>query len=567
MSLKILYSEKLFIISIAAIAVIFNLLPYVYQKQNSTPDKIYTGSFPIILDKPTYLAEMVQGKENNWKIIDKYTSEPQKPVLIYTLYVLMGHVARISGLSLESVFFIGRFFFGLILLYTVIYFIRCFIYSENQRKLAYLFALFSSGFGWLTQIYSIDTWLPDTIPMVRFSYFPHIMMANAAFFLALLFFWRIFEEKNNRRWAILAGILLFVLNFVLPFSGLMLYFLAISLTFILYFKNKNSVTKNARNILLFYALSVPSLLYLGYLGTQDKIWSIIEKQNILPSPPPINIITGYGLVLFLSLYGLLILYRKDQVKGLFFTVWILSVPVLAYIPLWIYPMQRRFLETGFYVPLAITASFGAKGIYDHIKSKGIKDFKLKLVSIFGMFIFPFMIAGNIQNWLQFKYFFKQTDNSDFYTPKENIDAIEWLRDNSPENSIILSSLHSGNLIPYYANRTVYLGHAPSTLYVGDKYYEVENFYSEKYLPNEMFEFLKERKIDYVFYSNEEWSIGNLDPENYDFLNEVYPLDRNTAKTNLCPDNDNSADNRSSGCITAKAYKDKTVKIYKFINNN
>ena len=70
MTKNFLNSEKKFIIVIAALAMLFNLLPYIYQSQVAPPDKIYIGSFPIIYDKPTYLAEMIQGEQGNWKMIN-----------------------------------------------------------------------------------------------------------------------------------------------------------------------------------------------------------------------------------------------------------------------------------------------------------------------------------------------------------------------------------------------------------------------------------------------------------------------------------------------------------------
>lgn len=143
MSINFLYSEKFFVILIAAVAILFNLLPYIRQYQFTPPDKTYVGSLPIFYDKPTYLSEMVQGQEGNWKIFNKYTTEPQKEAFVYPFYALMGHIAKMFNTSAEAIFLIGRFFFGLLLLFVVLYFIRYFINDEYQRRFAYFFcALF-----------------------------------------------------------------------------------------------------------------------------------------------------------------------------------------------------------------------------------------------------------------------------------------------------------------------------------------------------------------------------------------------------------------------------------------
>ncbi|MBU4141896.1 hypothetical protein KKE99_03410, partial [Patescibacteria group bacterium] len=57
--------------------------------------------------------------------------------------------------------------------------------------------------------------------------------------------------------------------------------------------------------------------------------------------------------------------------------------------------------------------------------------------------------------------------------------------------------------------------------------ETEDFYSGKYSPNKMIDFLKNKKIDYIFYSeNEKKSedgkqLDYFNPEDYSFLKNVY----------------------------------------------
>lgn len=537
MNLKFLYSEKLFMIAISVIAMLFNLLPYVYQYKISPSDKIYVGSYPIIYDKPTYLLEMAQGEEGNWKIINTNTTEEQKPAFLYPLYLGLGHIARISGISVENIFLISRFFFGIILLGVVLCFIRYFILNENQRKIAYFLALFASGVGWLSMnADSIDFWIPDAIPMVRFSYFPHFSVSGILFLGTIALFFHSLNAKNGRFLAILAGILTFILNFILPFTSVLLYFLISALIIIFFINNKtflqdknNSISwckalwnhNNFKNALIFFAISLPSLFFMYYMGTSDPTWTIVSQQNILPSPPLINIVTGYGLPFAFSLLGLWILIKKDRLKGLFFFVWIFGVIILSYTPLWIYPMQKKFLETGMYVPLAIFASFGIKGIYDCFKNKNIKLLRFKFIYIFVVFAIPLMTGSSFINWKTFVSAVNKTEDVEFYLPKENVEAMKWLRKKTLNNSIILASFKNGNNIPYFAYRIVYVGHMVGTINFEEKLKKVENFYSGKYSAAEMFEFLKKERINYVFYSDEERKLGNLNPEQYDFLKLVY----------------------------------------------
>lgn len=107
-------------------------------------------------------------------------------------------------------------------------------------------------------------------------------------------------------------------------------------------------------------------------------------------------------------------------------------------------------------------------------------------------------------------------------PNENIKALRWLRQNSFSDSIILSSYCNGNIIPYYANRMVYVGHSLMTIDSEKKLQKVEDFYSGKKSPEEMEKFLKDKKISYVFLSEQEKTDNiDFDLENYDFLKKIY----------------------------------------------
>lgn len=544
MNFNFLYSEKFFVISVALIAILFNALPYIYQRQIAPLDKVYIGSYPIVYDKPTYLAEMTQGEEGNWKMINMYTTEPQKPAFLYPLYLGLGHIAGISHISVENIFLISRFFFGTILLFVVLYFIRYFTPGENQRKIAYFLALFASGIGWIFRhIQSLDTGaIPDAAPMVRFSYFPHFSVSHILFLEAILLFYHSLKAKNGRFFAILAGMLSFALNFILPFTSILLYFLIISLLIIFFIndkillKNKPGAiaaskplwnNNNFKSALIFFAISLPSLFFMYRMGTADPVWMIVEKQNILPSPPLIRIITGLGIPLFFSVLGIWALIKKNRPAGLFFSVWIFGVIALSFIPLWIYPMQRRFLETAFYVPIAITAGFGVKMIYDFLKTKNIKFLRLKFTCIFIMFAVPLMTGSNIQNWQIYAYFINETDKPTYYLPKENVEAMKWLRQNTPNDSIILASFANSNVIPYFAARMVYAGHGPMTINFIEKLAIAEKFYSGEYSPAETFNFLKKEKINYVFCSETEKKsedgeqLGYFNPKNYPFLKSIY----------------------------------------------
>lgn len=367
------------------------------------------------------------------------------------------------------------------------------------------------------------------------------MLANALLLVSFLLIYSLFKN-NSFKTATIAGISAFLLNLVLPFESALLYVFTVSLMIFLYFKNRIIFKNNALNIILFFIISAPPFFYMAYLGIYDSLWSVIEKQNILTTPSLINLLLGYGIVPLFSIIGLWALNKKDNFKFIFFSLWISLVFILSHIPISLYPMQRRFIETVFYVPLAITAGFGATAIYDYLKQKQIKNLNYKIFLFSLLFLLPALFFGNLQAWYRYNFAITQNENPFLYLPNKNINAMKWIKQNIPNDSIILASFYNSNNIPYFADKIVYMGHGALTVNFREKLIKTEKFYSGKYSVSEAFDFLKKERVNYIFYSEEEKisarngeQFNQFNPEDYSFLENIY--------------------------------QNNTVKIYKFINNN
>lgn len=510
------FSEKKFIIIIGILIFAFNLAPYLYQPFFNHPDKIYIGSFPILTDLPTYLAKMAQGEEGHWLIMDRFTSEPHQAAPLYLFYTLLGQIARLTHISITSIFLISRFFFGLLFFLTIIYFIKYFVENELQRKLAYLLAISSSGLGWLyLSNWSLDLWNPDFMPMVRFSYFPHMSVATSLLLLSTLFFIRSLRE-NKTKLTILAGSLSFILNFILPFHQVIAYPLIITAALIDLKNNYYNKFNIVKKTILFFLLSIPSFLFLAYIGKTNAVWSIVEKQNILPTPPIINIILGFGFILPLCIWGIYLMFKAKKEDALFFSLWVFYGICFAY--LWFIPMQRRTLETGLYVPMAIIASYALFKIYNYCK-------KSIMYQATVIFLFLFLIfVGNFNNWVEFSTIIKMPEKTIVYFPKTNATALEWLRHNTEPSSIILSSFETGQFIPFLTRRFSYIGHGPETINLKEKNEKVNTFYSNNYTKEKSQKFLKDEKINYIFYSGLEKTSSTFNPNSLDFLQKIYEKD-------------------------------------------
>jgi hypothetical protein len=265
-------------------------------------------------------------------------------------------------------------------------------------------------------------------------------------------------------------------------------------------------------------ISSPAILY--HFWALSNFWTRQQHalQNNLITPPLYNFLLSYGLLFVLSLFGLSLLIKKKN-KGqrdLFLISWWTAQIALPYLP--IFNFQRKLME-GLHFILVITAILGLLFIKQLIKDKFIfKKYLTNPVVLIIFFAFSFALS-NYSIVARDSYFSLST-TSTAYLKKEKMEPMLWLRNNSSENSIILSSYSNSNLIPAFSLRKVYLGHWGMTADAEKKEAGVKLFFA-KYSPTQQKSFLKANSIDYIFYGQEEKKIKNFNPEKADYLEKVY----------------------------------------------
>ncbi|MBD3203551.1 hypothetical protein GF327_04605 [Candidatus Woesearchaeota archaeon] len=96
-----------------------------------------------------------------------------------------------------------------------------------------------------------------------------------------------------------------------------------------------------------------------------------------------------------------------------------------------------------------------------------------------------------------------------YIYPEEHEALEWLKANSKEYSVVLSTYNIGNYIPRYMNNRVYLGHWAQTINFTEKSEDVIEFYQGKSDSIDL------ENIDYIWYGLDEKEVNEnfIPPEN------------------------------------------------------
>lgn len=559
---KIIFSSSFFFISLSFLIIFLNFLPYLHAYLITPPDKEFMGAIFLPADYNFYMSVIDQGKEGRWDFIYFYEPSISQPVPIFYFYLTMGHLAKIIGVSAPVIYFLFLVLLSVSLVAAIYLFLRKFIADIFLRKIIFALLLFGSGFGWFfyslpksvfsflesRYIIPIDFLSPAAMPVLRFSFKPHYLLADilliASVWLLLVYF-----EKRKKSLIVWAGSLIFILNFVLPLHSAVLYLTLLLYCFLRIATERKPPPFDYKLLAAVLLISAfPLILILKNLLTNPIVY-LTEYLSVVRSPSPLGHIIGYGVIFILGAYGIMYSIKKLNYFTNFLMAWLTAIVFLSFLPI---NNQGRFFEAAPYIPISIFAGIGLyelrhlwlkskKYASQHLALSGYKTFVIFIV----LFSFFSSIAILGKFW---------KSNSRFpplqYLDRDKKEAMEWLSRNSPTDAVVLSSQANGNFMPYLAKRYAYLG--SDVIYNHDeRFQETESFYYNTFSEKDALNFLNKNGIKYVFYSDDEKNLAQLKIKDFYF----YSFDQKNGKSQ----NGKSVENYG---FLEKIYQNNKVKIYK-----
>ena len=491
-------------------------------------------------DLPFYYAQIEQVKEGHFLFKNLFTSEPHPRFMFDPFWLGVGLLAKIFSLSSFLAFQLSKFLLIPIFLIVSYYLVAFFFREEIKRKICFIFLIFASGLGAFyleglagdsgalnilfdhrgLPILPIDLWEVSASSFFSIYSPPHLLASLTLivliFLLSLLAF-----ENYKLIYSLAAGFsALFLFQFHPYHLPTIFGVLGVFLLFC-FFKDKKLNFNYLKHYFILLLFSLPPVIY--YFWTLQNFW--VRKahflQNITLTPSLLMVLLGYGFLIPFTLIGIFYILKKKEKnkKDIFLLSWVFTQSLLIYSPL---PFQRRLTE-GLQIALAILTVFGLFYLKDWLKEKPIfqkyfkEVFSNKIFLIYLFFILFFLsnftiIANDLSLYL------KNYDG--MYLKKEAQEAMFWIRENTEEESIILSSLETGNLIPAFSLRQVYLGHLHGTAQAKEKLAQLERFFQEGNDDRKL-AFFKENKIDYLFFGPEERKLVQFNPEEKNYLEKVF----------------------------------------------
>jgi hypothetical protein len=444
-----------------------------------TPEgMVYLGTGECQSDQITYYAKMWPGYRGEWLSLNRYSSEPHRPVLWYPFYVGVGHLARILGTLYQgltgselpvSVGFPLTYHVVRGALVVVLFLSLYGLTGQVFRRPAHRF--WTMGFAAFAGGWFQGNGIMEAHTLQACFFMPHFVMGQLLYVWTLWGF-RLAARRSASPWAPLA--LCAVggggLGWVHPFDLFPL--LAIG---VLFFVSLWIVRKRFPMWLFLsgcaFALSASiPVFYMQFVLMQIPMFDWMSQNNVLFWENAGQCFQ----VLDLYLVGAWVLgvsaswVHRRKTGSLFVGAWVVAGTVALYMPT---HFQRRFIE-GLPIGLAFAWTLGLEtwGVLPrmhrmrkNLKAAGSYYFskqaqRLRNALFFLAFALLLPRTVCVYNWGC-----SIARNPLCYEQKSQIRACEWLMRNTDWRAVVWAPGEVANRIPFLAGNRVFAGHWNETM--------------------------------------------------------------------------------------------------------
>ncbi len=456
-------------------------LPYLLAILLQGQDHVFIGFLINPVDGASYLAKMFQGWSGSWRFTLPFTDQPGQGAYLFLFYLFLGHLAKWIGLPLILVFHAARLAGAALLMWAMIRFLDLFFAGRpDLYRMALWLAAIGSGSGWLLLLFGVvptDFWVAEAYPFLAMFTNPHFPFGLGLLILSFTLFLK--EETAARNlWLLIIGLLL---SIILPFGIVIGLLTAAAWILWTWIETRKLFW---RPIICFGLLGGPFLLYQYWASLTDPVLAVWNAQNVTPSPAVWDFLLSFSPVLILAFFGVYSLWRKTENKPRRILLpWFVLGLVLIYFP---FPLQRRFM-LGFYIPVTILAVYGV----DYLRCKAERGVR---------WLSPAVVALSIPTNLILMIialFGILSQSSFLYLSRDEVTALRWIQNETPERSLIIASPEMGGLIPAFTGRRVLYGHPFETVNAEQEKQAVEDFYEGQSNAAEGIGLITRKQVNFV----------------------------------------------------------------------
>ncbi|MCX6722944.1 MAG: hypothetical protein NT094_02630, partial [Candidatus Staskawiczbacteria bacterium] len=351
-----------------------------------------------------------------------------------------------------------------------------FFEEKNKRKICFIFFVFASGLGWLlstfvNKVLSID--VTTFTPYILFGA-PHMIASLTLIILIFLFSLYTFD-KYKIIYSLWAGFCAFLLFSFHPYHVCTIFGVLGAFLVVEFLIDKKIYFEHIVHYIILLIFSAPPIIYYLWCFLNIPVYyQTLFLQNVTLTPALWIVLADFSALLILAILGIISLVKEKNInrKNIFLIVWVITQFFLIYLPI---NTNRRLLE-GLSIPITILAVYGIFFLENWLKNNSKSLYKLYCLSSFSLFVYIFCLSIFFIFTIDLSFF--EYNPTLAYLKKDNENTMIWLKENTPEQSVVLSSYENGNIIPVIASRPVYYGHWSGTVRASEKSILSYNFFKK-----------------------------------------------------------------------------------------
>ncbi len=499
----------------AIVICIIGTFPYLYGYYIAGEDRVFMG----MVGRGTHASYgyiMFQRQAMEGKTWQRNQCTPENlPNRYFNIeWWLMGRLARWSGLTLIQIHHIDRIISVFLLTFTVYYFLCVVLGSLYQRIFAFLLIVYGSGLGWIIWLvnFLLNTHYPYTWDIQGVQVFGY--MINKPHFIrgfvfgTLMFAYLIRGYQTGKFvYFILSGLAGLIHLIIRPHYAPETFIIYLLLPAIYCWTTHKLDKKLYLYSVIALAIHIPAFIYYAWLDMVDplgiKMWTI--KYEFLAKPGfLIEYIIGIGWTFLCCVIFLpyLLKQAKTSISVLMLLFWIFVTWFVCNL----YPFWKLGQEAGFHVFYVASPALAIGGTWNWIQEKvNINEkfaFFTKKWVIISVCCMLFIVSIPTTAYVYINMFTSIKNGHPIWTytiSKDTYDALRWLNENTPEDSIVLATHRTSQFIFAETHCKTVTGNQTLTINFSQKNAEVERFFAE--VDCDIFQryLLNKYNVDYVLF--------------------------------------------------------------------
>lgn len=461
---------------------LLSFLPFLLIALLNTPDANwrFMGALHGYQDAAASLARINQGIDGKLLVHFQHTPDVHTPVLIESIYVLIGQASRLTGVGPIVWFHLTRMM-ATLFMYLAFYQLGATIWVKlRSRRIFFLVVSLGSGVGWLLGLLPGFPATPDlTLPLLSPFYAAlvnvHYPLALACLALLVGVFIPIFRYGHTEKpslqndGAIVLGTTI-VLSLLYPDALIVLSFAYIINLLVHWYQKRRLVGADWHWGLWVLVPALPVMAYDLLALYNNPVLSTWLMQRGESRPDLLMLVLAMGIPLLLALPGLWRALQRFEADGdRFMLVWFLSMVIATYLPL----RLNHYFLLGLMLPIAYFVTRSVEDFwFARIKRRYRKVVYFVMLPVIAMSNLSVLLLPTVfvsRGWI--------AQDGMFLEPGYQA-VLQWLEPLTDSDEVILAAPDVGAWIPFWAQARPVYGHPAETFDSEQRLAAVQRWYRQ-----------------------------------------------------------------------------------------